>query len=234
MRRFNYVATSRKAFIQQLVSGWVRNGYYFYVQGEVPEGKDPTRLDEKFLFQYPIRMTAAKRYSRKKRGLVNVAYLRFDRHWVMLATKGTKGSGEGFLDWHRTEGKNVRNCRNGKQPIKFFGYSISYVRGDYVLARHKVDPEGPAERDQKHRVRVQISRDALAEIKATILDNARRRGPDWFRTVFWNLPYEPYEPVKKQLFDILRQVNAARAAAGMEKISSDVVRQRFKPVKVFE
>ena len=233
MKHFDYVATSREGFIQQIVSGWVRNGYYFYVQGEVPEGKDPTRLDEKFLFQYPIRMSAGKRYSRKKRGLVNVAYLRFDRHWIMLATKGKKGSGEGFLDWHRTEGRNVRNCRAG-QPIKFFGYSISYVRGGYVLNREKQDSDGPAERDFKHRVRVQISREAFAELKRTMLARSRDRSEDWFREMFWNQPYEPYAPVRKQLLDVLRQVNSKRKAAGMSKIPTDVIRYQQRKVKVFE
>lgn len=231
-KHFDYVATSREGFVQQVVSGWVRNGYYFYVQGTVPGGKDPSKLDEKLLFRYPIGMTSGRRYSRKKRGLANVAYLRYESNWIMLATKGGHDPSEGYLDWHRTECANVRNCRAG-QPIQVFGYSISYVRGGYVLNRDRTEgAEGP-ERDQKHRVRVQISRESFRELKAELLENARRRRPEWFAERFWSVPFEPYAPVRKQLLGLLRQVNAARKAAGLDAVSPDVIRYQQRKVKVF-
>lgn len=232
MKHFEYIATSREGFVQQIVSGWVRNGYHFYVQGEVPEGKDPTKLDEKFLFQYPVAMTAAKRHSRKKRGLINVAYLRYERRWIMLATAGGHDPREPFCDWRKAEGRNVRDCRRG-QPIQVFGYSISYVPGGFVLNRNKSDPDGPPERDRKRRVRVQIARPAMRELKAKFLAAARTRRPEWFAEQFWRLPYEPYAPVRKQLLDLLRQINAARKAAGLPKLSTEMIRYRQRRVKVF-
>jgi len=233
MKHFDYIATSKEGFIQQIVSGWVRNGYYFYVHGEVREGKNPKHLDEKFLFQYPIAMSAGKRYSRKRRGLINVAYLRHERNWIMLATQGRHGGEREYSDWRRSEGGNVRNCRRG-QPIQFYGYSISYVPGGYILNRDKSNADGPAERDYKLRVRVQISRDAMAELKAKLVANARRRQPEWFAKEFWNVPFEPYAPIRQQLLEILRQVNATRSAAGMRKLSPEIIRYRREPVKVFE
>jgi hypothetical protein len=38
-------ATSIGGFIQQLAVSYVRNGYWFYVAGSVPEGKDPRAID---------------------------------------------------------------------------------------------------------------------------------------------------------------------------------------------
>lgn len=233
MQHFDYIATSEKGYIQQIVTGWVRNGYYYYVQGEVPEGKDATRLDAKLLNQYPIKMTAGRRFSRKKRGLHNLAYLRFERHWIMLATCGGHQEGEGYLDWFRTEGSNVRNCKRG-QPIRAYGYSISYVPGGFVLNRAKENQAGPPERDCKQRVRVQISREELQELKANLVGNARNRSEEWFAKQFWNVPYEPYAPVRKQLLGLLRQVNAARSAVGLSKLSPSIIRYRRKPVKVFK
>lgn len=232
-KHFNYLATSREGFIQQIVSGWVRNGYVFYVQGLVPAGKDPRKLDEKLLFRYPIEMTAGRRYSRKQRDLANVAYLRFERHWIMLATRGGHDPSEGFLDWHRTEGGNVRNCKAG-QPIQFFGYSISYVRGGYLLNRERSQPTGGPEQDRKHRVRVQIARDAFRELKAELLGNARSRRPEWFAQKFWNVPFEPYAPIRKQLLGLLREVNASRKTVGLATISPDVIRYQQRKVKVFQ
>ncbi len=234
MKKLEHIATSRTGFIQQIVSGWVRNGYYFYVQGEVPAGKDPAKLDEKFLFQYPISISAGQRFSRKKRGVANLAYLRHERNWIVLSTRGRFDPGGGYLDWRSAEGQNIRNCRNGRQPIQFYGYSIYYVQGGYVLNRDKHNPDGPAERDRKYRVRVQISRAAMKELKARFLENARCRREEWFAEEFWKLPYEPYAPVRQQLLGILRQVNAARSAVGMSKLSPEIIRYRREPVKVFE
>jgi len=203
------------------------------VQGVVPEGKDPAALDRKFLGQYPIRMKAGRRYSRKKRGVANVAYVRFERHWIMLSTPGRhEVTKEGWLDWRATEGKNIRNCSRG-QPIRFFGYSIYYVPGGYVLNRDKENPEGPPERDYRYRVRVQLSREAVLDLKATLVGNARKRREEWFREQFWKVPYEPYAPVRKQLLDLLRQVNAERSVAGLSKLPPDIIRYRREPVKVF-
>lgn len=225
MREFDYLATSRRGFVQQIVSGWVRNGYYFYVQGVVPDGKNPEAIDEKLLSRYQIESSKGKRYARKKRGLANLAYLRHDRNWIMLATKGEH-------QWFREEANNIKNCRRG-EPIKAYGYSITYVRGGYVLNREKVVPAGPPERDAKHRVRVQICRESLRDLKAELVGNARQRREEWFASRFWNLPFEPYAPVRQQLLELLRQVNAQRKAAGMSKLTPEIIRYRQERVKVF-
>jgi len=39
--KYRCEATSVTGFIQQLAVGYVRHGYFFYVVGQVPEGKDP-------------------------------------------------------------------------------------------------------------------------------------------------------------------------------------------------
>ncbi len=224
MMEIDCVATSRKGFIQQIVSGWVRNGYYFYVQGTVPVGKDPRAVDRKLVTRYSIEASKGKRYARKQRGLANLAYVRHERNWIMLATRGEHR-------WFREESQ-IRNCRRG-QPIQFYGYSISYVRGGYVLNRKKVDPAGPRERDAKHRVRVQISKQDFRELKAELVGSARNRREEWFAAKFWNLPFEPYAPIRKQQLELLRLVNAARKSAGLSKLSPEIIRYKQDRVRVF-
>ncbi|MEM9358649.1 MAG: hypothetical protein AAGB04_20915, partial [Pseudomonadota bacterium] len=215
----DYIATSRQGYIQQIVSGWVRNGYYFYVQGKLRENKDSEQFDHKVITRYPVVMKAGRRFSRRQRGVINVAYLRYKKHWIMLATRGKhEETKEGFLDWRATEAANIRNCMHG-QPIKVFGYSISYVRGDYVLKRIG---NGATARDYQYRVRVQISREGMVVLKAFLLGNATSHSEEWLRDQFWNVPYEPYAPVRKQLLNLLRQVNAVRSAAGLSKLPSTV------------
>lgn len=230
---FDYLATSPTGYVQQIACGWVRNGYYFYVQGVVPASKDPRLLDAKFLRQYPIRMKASRRHSRKRRGVLNVAYLRYGRHWIMLATAGRhEETKEGWLDWRVCESGNIRNCRRG-QPIHAFGYSISSVRGGAVLRRDMRDPDGPPERDFHHRVRVQISRSAFGRLRRCFLSHALTRDEDWFAERFWHIPFEPYAPVRKQLLRLLMQVNKRRKRAGLSKLSPEIIRYHRKPVKVF-
>lgn len=224
MEHFDYLATSRRGFVQQVACGWVRNGYCFYVQGVVPDGKNLEELDAKFLARYPIRMKASRRHSRKRRGVANVAYLRHERHWILLSTDGRhEPTKEGWLDFRAEESSVLRNCRRG-QPILVFGYSISLVSGEYVRG---------GGRDDRMRVRVQISRRAMSALRAHLVGMATFRDAEWFAERFWRVPFEPYAPVRKQLLGLLRQINAARKRAGHPRITPDVIRFRRRPVKVF-
>ena len=230
MTEFNHVATSPQGYVQQIACGWVRNGYCYYVQGVVPHGKSPALLDKKFAERYPIGMKASRRYSRKKRGVLNVAYLRYQRQWILLATPGRhESTKEGWIDWLEAERANIRNCMRG-QPINVFGYSISLVRGDYL---RKLTSGAPPERDGKRRVRVQISRRGMTRLREHLLGNALSRSEAWFAYQFWTLPYEPYAPVRKQLLSVLRQVNRERERSGLPKISSDVIRYHRQPGRVY-
>src|SRR6187399_954067 len=61
-------ATSVQGFIQQLAVGYIARGYYFYVVGRVPEGRDPQRLDEKLIAKYDVSASKGKRARRKALG----------------------------------------------------------------------------------------------------------------------------------------------------------------------
>ena len=47
-------AHSLPGFIQQLAVSYVGNGYFFYVLGRVPDGKDPRAVDAKLVARYGI------------------------------------------------------------------------------------------------------------------------------------------------------------------------------------
>src|SRR5947209_4462088 len=82
-------ATSAEGFVQQIASCYLPHGYWFYVTGFVPEGKDPRRVDEKLLDKYGIARSRQSRARRKLAGFANLHYLRFERTFVLLATHGT-------------------------------------------------------------------------------------------------------------------------------------------------
>lgn len=39
--------TTPEGFVQQLAVSYLGNGYWFYVTGDIPEGKDPRKVDAK-------------------------------------------------------------------------------------------------------------------------------------------------------------------------------------------
>ena len=87
---YRFVATSVEGFVQQLATCYLSHGYYFFVQGRVPDGREPCKIDRKFLEKYGIVLTTGQRCYRKRLGLANVHYLRYagTNEWVMVATHG--------------------------------------------------------------------------------------------------------------------------------------------------
>ena len=55
----------------------MRHGYWWYVTGRIPKGKDPAAVDAKLIEKYGIALTDRQRAYRKKRGLANMQYIRY-------------------------------------------------------------------------------------------------------------------------------------------------------------
>lgn len=222
---YRHIATSREGFVQQVATSYVNRGYRFFVAIRLPDGKDPRQVDDKLIDRYGIAIDSGRRFRRKQRGLANLQYIRFGRSALLLATKGQH-------EFFQAEANNIRDC--ARVPMLALGYSIKYVRGGYLLKRLQEDAEAGPSRDPKHRVRVQIARQLYLELLSELVGQARRRREDWFRWRFWNIGFEPYAPVRKQLLKILKQVNAERKAAGLARVPTEVIRFRRRIVKPFE
>lgn len=197
-------ATSVAGFIQQLAVGYLGRGYYFYVLGQVPEGKDPKRVDDKLIEKYGIDIGKATRARRKALGLANVQYLRLRDRFVLLATPGKH---EFFLH----EAGQVKDAR--EIPLKLFGYSLSYRAG------------------HPH---VRIEQTQYLKLKSYLVDVAVHRRCEWLEEQFRLLSYEPYAPIRTQLHCILREVNKRRKIAGYQLVSPSCLRSRRRIVRPFE
>src|SRR5262245_57075531 len=117
MRRsiYRHIAASESTFVRQLAVSYVGRGFWFYVSGVIPEGKDPLKTDEKLMRRYLVGISKWARARRKKAGLGNVHYLRHGRFFVLLASHGAHRF---FLE------EDFNDCR--RVPIRAFGYSVSY------------------------------------------------------------------------------------------------------------
>ena len=115
---YRCVAQLVEGFVQQLAVAYVSRGYWFYVTGHVPDRKNPTLVDAKLIDRYGIRASKWQRARRKRAGVANLQYLRYDRFFVILATHGTQ---QFFQD------EPFRGIR--EDPIAFHGYSVGCGKG---------------------------------------------------------------------------------------------------------
>jgi hypothetical protein len=218
---YRCVATSVAGFVQQLVSCYLPHGYWFYVSGIIPPGKDPALTDEKLIAKYGIGVSRTSRARRKAVGVANVHYLRYQRRFLLLATHG-------FHPFFDEEAKNIRDAR--RIPIKFEGYSISVAKGGFL---QKPKGGGLAVRDQKWRVRVQIEAEMFKGLRAYFEDIALYRTADRLAAELADLPFEPYAPVRRQLLNVIRYINERRQAANLELVGFSVLRYRRRIVRPF-
>lgn len=219
--RYRCEATSVEGFVQQLACNYFPHGYWFFVTGHVPVGKDPAAVDRKLIEKYQIDLSRSSRARRKAAGFANLHYLRYARFFALLATHGRHR----FFD---EEANRIRDAR--RVPLHFAGYSVSVKRGGYL---RKADGLVPPTRDHRYRVRVAIGREQLRELKAHLLDLACHRSVESLAAILFGLPFEPYAPVRRQLLSLLRWVNRARAAAGYDLVPTSALRFKRQIVEPY-
>lgn len=196
-------ATSLEGFIQQLAVGYLPHGYWFCVSGEIPSEKDAHAVDRKLTERYGIERSRWSRARRKRAGGANIHYLRYRRFFVLLATHGEHA----FFEAERASIFDVR-----RSPIRVAGYAVSFRQG---------------------RSHVRLDSERYRELKAYFLELATHRTAATIAEELRALPFEPYAPVRRQLFIILRAVNRVRRAAGFQPVPWTALRLRRRIVHPF-
>lgn len=198
---YRCVTTSVEGFVQQLAVAYITHGYWFYVAGEIPEGKDPAAVDAKLIDRYGLAITKWARCRRKKQGLANVQYLRHGRFFVLLATKGRHN----FFERERASFRDVRRV-----PIKFAGYSIGCRKG----------PDG------RWHASVRIELGQYLGLKVHLIDVASFVALDAVTVLLNRLRYSRYAPVRRQLLSLVRSINRRRKVAGRDVIFPNALNLR--------
>ncbi len=186
---YRCVATSVEGFVRQLAVAYITHGYWFYVAGNIPEGKDPSAVDAKLTDRYGIAISKWARCRRKTRGLANMQYLRHQRFFVLLATKGRHE----FFERERAAIRDVRRV-----PIKFAGYSIGCRKW----------------RDGRWHASVRISQERYWNARAYFLEGSLTMTTRELDAEAAKLAV-PFRAVRSQLRTIIRAVNGHRKLAGL-------------------
>lgn len=212
-------AKSVGGFVQQVAVNLVPHGYWWYVTGTIPPGKDPAVVDRKLSEKYRAWASSGERARRKRAGWANVRYLRHEQLFVLMATRGRQlfyeplPEGESSRDDLARE-RRIRDIR--RQPLRFGGYSISF-RGGHASVR--------------------VQAEEYSRLKAYLVDLAVRRSREALMQEFWRVPFEAYAPVREQMRCILRAVNRERKRAGFAPVPLEAVRYHrrvyhpFRPVE---
>ena len=211
-----YEATTLEGFVQQLVS-YVSSGYRWYVTGRIPGRKDPANVEARLVEKFGIELSDSQRWRRSGRGEANLRLLRYGRFFVLIATPPM-----GKHVFYEEEGHLIRDIR--KSPIRLEGYAVS-SRRDGSLRRKG---------QERWRVHVRLTREALEEQRARFFYLAVHRRREALEEAFAAFPYEPYAPIRRQLLGILRDVNAKRKVAGYELLPTSCLRLRRRQVKPFD
>jgi hypothetical protein len=208
--------TTVEGFVQQIACSYLRHGYWFYVTGHVRPGKDPRAIDAKLVEKYGIDVSESTRLRRKRAGLANLQYLRHDRLFVILATRGKHR-------FFEEEANLIRDIR--RIPLRYAGYAISYRRGG-----RKRDGTP----DDGWHAHVEIDRRQYLGLRDHFAEIAVRRSVEQIALAFYNLEIEPYAPVRRQLLRLHRMVNSLRKKAGLKRVPVEVIPMKRRIVRPFE
>ena len=216
LMQYRAEATRIEGFVQQIACCYLRHGYWFYVTGTIPSHKNPAAVDAKLVSKYGIAVSESTRARRKRAGIANLQYLRHDRFFVLMATKGRH-------PFFEEERERIRDISR-PPPIRYGGYSIGYRRGGRTRA---------GEPDPRWHSHVEIEREVYLDLQATFLDLALRERAEQLALRFYELPFERYAPIRRQLLRLLGLVNRVRKQAGLSQIPHEVLCLRRRPVKPF-
>lgn len=212
---YRAVTTSVEGFVQQIACCYLRHGYWFYVKGRVPSGKSPESIDAKLIAKYGIDISESTRARRKKLGRANLQYIRHERTFVLMATKGEHR-------FFNEEANLIRDIR--RVPIRYAGYSISYKPGG-----RKKDGSN----DDKWHAHVEIDRGQYLDLRAWFSERALRDSADKLANAFYQLPIAPYAPVRRQMLMMLREVNRVRKTAGKTQLPVEILPLRRRVVQPY-
>ena len=59
---YRCITSSPEGLVQQVAVCYLRHGYWWYVTGRIPDGKDPTSVDRKLIAKYGIDLIGSLSY----------------------------------------------------------------------------------------------------------------------------------------------------------------------------
>jgi len=185
-------ARSVSNFIRHLAVNYVSRGYFFYVKGEIPLCKDPTKTDAKIVERYGIDISKWSRWRRRQAGQAGIQYIRCRQQFVIIATHGEHR-------FFEDEARAIQDIR--RLPFRCGGYSVGYrdFRG-------------------KGHVSVRIEKERFEQLKSYLLCRSVNASVEDLEVELRTFAFPSFAPVRRQLVSLLCAMNRVRKVAGLESI----------------
>jgi hypothetical protein len=218
MEQYPCVARNPEAFIGQVVK-LVSSGHYFYVRCVIKKKKDrakekdPREVDRHLLELYDIARPRWRRERRRLKGAAGIHYLRHERTFVLMVTKGRHDK---FYEDHGRDARDIR-----VHALKVFGYSIRYT-----FSKDK----------KRWSVFVRLDKETYRGLKhhmLTICTWESYRDKERMEREFERLRFDMYGPVFKQVLAVARAVNRERRRRGFRPIDYSCIPHWRRVQKVF-
>ena len=220
------VATSFRAWAQQVAVSYVQRGYHRYVDFWIPKHKDPVLIDRKLIAKYHIGISDSARSWRKRNGLARFQYIRHGRFGLILIAEGRQDgfpptvvmphqtlkdllaqygqdlyrsshtptpNGQVVIDFEKEEGKRMKHLY--REAICYGGYEIRYRNG---------------------RASVRIDGRYYEALRTRFLSLAKHPDTRHLQEAFRELRFQPFAPLRSQLWKLIDEVNAYRKSQRIE------------------
>ena len=215
MKTYKCVATSFRAWVQQVAVSYVKRGYHQYVSMWIPEDIDAVAVDEKLIAKYNINISDSARLWRRKNNLVKVQYIRHGRFCVLLLSGGEKTvvMKPELLD--KVISKYGENTYPGGWKIRDDGHvAIDITVGEGAALKHFYkEPLCYGGYEVKFRNKtgsVRIDGRYYKALQARFMHLARRADPIHIKQGFNELKLQPFGPIKSQIWKLIDQINEYR------------------------
>ncbi len=222
---YRFEAATPESVVQLIAASYLRHGYYWYVTGTIPPSKAPSHVDQKLIDKYGIDVSEWERTRRKKNGLANAQYIRFEHWFILMVTEGHHP-----LKLPTRQGGEKEQLRDARRvPVRFRGYSISYRRSG-------ITPKGADPKDdsvRKWHAHVRIDEPTYRQLKTHFVNRACHRSPENLARELAAIPYARYATIRRQLLTLLKLMNEARKPMGYEPLPYSALQLRRTPVKVY-
>jgi hypothetical protein len=97
---------------------YLRYGYHYYYARTIPSHKTAADIDRKLVLLYDVTFNRNTRAARKKKGVRNIIYFRYQQQFILLSSDGVHPAFDrlSYVSFQET-------------PFRFYGYSVM-VKGD--------------------------------------------------------------------------------------------------------
>ncbi|WP_010676341.1 hypothetical protein [Bacillus timonensis] len=173
------VASSWRGLLQYITNNLIGNGYYYWHLTELPVHKESKwgGIDKKFVKKYKTDKSKFQRARRKKDGLANFIYIRWQQFAFVFHTHGTVPSDVEYTDV-------FYDIREKPDEVKLHNGKKIRLRHKMIFLKIGLETGFDIQLSNNGKAHVKLSKDTYLGLKAIFHNTAIRRNTNSLKGVF--------------------------------------------------